>query len=79
VLEHVDWVNHIRKGTAHDEASECGMSSLCGVMGREAAYTGQTIEWDTISAADLDYLPEKLEIGPMDMSKYTVQVPGSAK
>ena len=55
------------------------MSSLCGVMGREAAYTGQTIEWDTISAADLDYLPEKLEIGPMDMSKYTVQVPGSAK
>ena len=79
VLEHVDWVNHIRKGTAHDEASECGMSSLCGVMGREAAYTGQTIEWDTISAADLDYLPEKLEIGPMDMSNYTVQVPGSAK
>jgi hypothetical protein len=55
------------------------MSSLCGVMGREAAYTGQTIEWDAISAADLDYLPEKLEIGKMDMSKYTVQVPGSAK
>ena len=79
VLEHVDWVNHIRKGTAHDEASECGLSSLCGVMGREAAYTGQTIEWDTISAADLDYLPEKLEIGPMDMSKYTVPVPGTAK
>ena len=22
VLEHVDWVNHIRKGTAHDEATE---------------------------------------------------------
>ena len=48
-------------------------------MGREAAYTGQTIEWDTISAADLDYLPEKLEIGKMDMSKYVVPVPGSAK
>jgi hypothetical protein len=66
----VDWVNHIRKGEAHVEAGECGLSSLCGVMGREAAYSGQTIEWDTISAADLDYLPEKLEIGPMDMSKY---------
>ena len=79
MLAHVDWVNHIRKGTAHVEAGECGMSSLCGIMGREAAYTGQTIEWDTISAADLDYLPEKLEVGPMDMSKYTVRVPGSAK
>ena len=79
VLEHVDWVNHIRKGEAHVEAGECGLSSLCGVMGREAAYSGQTIEWDTISASDLDYLPEKLEIGAMDMSKYTVPVPGSKK
>ena len=61
------------------EAGECGLSSLCGVMGREAAYSGQTIEWDAISAADLDYLPEKLEIGAMDMSKYTVPVPGSGK
>ncbi len=79
VLEHVDWVNHIRKGTTHIEAGECGMSSLCGVMGREAAYTGQTINWDDISAAELDYMPEKLELGPMDMSKYTVAVPGSGK
>jgi predicted dehydrogenase len=79
VLEHVDWVNHIRKGEAHVEAGECGLSSLCGVMGREAAYSGQTIEWDAISAADLDYLPEKLEIGAMDMGKYTVPVPGSGK
>ena len=79
VLEHVDWVNHIRKGEAHVEAGETGMSSLAGVMGREAAYTGKTIEWDEISAAELDYMPEKLELGPMDMSKHTVQVPGKAK
>ena len=26
VLEHVDWVNHIRKGEAHDEAEECDAS-----------------------------------------------------
>ena len=48
-------------------------------MGREAAYTGQTIEWDTISASDLDYLPEKLELGKMDMKKYTVAKPGTGK
>ena len=79
VLEHVDWVNHIRKGEAHVEAGECGVSSLCGVMGRESAYTGNTITWDEISAAALDYLPEKLELGKMDMSKYTVPVPGTGK
>ena len=55
------------------------MSSLAGVMGREAAYSGKTVEWDEISAAELDYMPEKLELGPMDMSKYTVPVPGKAK
>ena len=76
VLEHVDWVNHIRKGEMHVEAGETGISSLCGVMGREAAYTGKEVKWDEISAAELDYMPEKLEIGPMDMSKYTVPVPG---
>ena len=76
VLEHVDWVNHIRKGTMHDEATECAISSLAGVMGRESAYTGRTITWDEMSKADLDLMPEKLELGAMDMTAYQVAVPG---
>ncbi len=48
-------------------------------MGREAAYTGKTVTWDEISASDMDYMPEKLELGPMDMSAHTVPVPGSAQ
>ena len=76
VLEHVDWVNHIRKGEGHVEAGDTGISSLAGVMGREAAYTGKTVTWDELSNSDLDYMPEKLELGKMDMSKYTVAVPG---
>ena len=79
VLEHVDWVNHIRRGEAHVEAGETGISSLAGVMGREAAYTGQTVEWDAISNSDLDYMPAKLELGAMPMSEYKVAVPGSAE
>lgn len=78
-LEHVDWVNHIRKGTAHNEAAECGMSTLCGVMGREAAYTGAEVDWDQISAAEMDLTPEKLELGPLDMAKYKVPVPGTGR
>ncbi len=79
VLEHVDWVNHIRKGTMHDEATECAISSLVGVMGRESAYAGSTITWDEMSKADLDLMPEKLELGAMDMTAYQVPVPGKVK
>ena len=79
VLEHVDLVNHIRKGEPIDEATACAMSTLAGVMGRTAAYTGDTVSWDDMSQSEMYYLPEKLEIGPMDMSGYTVQVPGKAK
>ena len=79
VLEHVDWVNHIRKGTMYDEATECAISSLAGVMGRESAYTGRTITWDEMSKSDLDLMPAKLELGDMDMESYKVAVPGSAR
>jgi hypothetical protein len=45
-------------------------------MGRESAYKGSTITWDEISQMELDYMPEKLELGAMDMSKHVVEVPG---
>ena len=79
VLEHVDAINHIRKGEGLDEATACAISTLAGVMGREAAYSGATVTWDEMSQSDLDYMPAKLEIGPMDMSDYTVKTPGKAK
>jgi len=79
VLEHVDWVNHIRRGTAHEEATLTAEASLAAVMGREAAYTGMVYTWDETSASSLDLMPEKLEIGPMDMSKYKVHKPGTAE
>ena len=76
VLEHVDLINHIRSGECHVEAEECVISCLAGIMGREAAYTGATVSWDEISQSELDYMPEKVEMGKCDMSKYTVPVPG---
>ena len=45
-------------------------------MGRESAYTGKAITWDEMSKSDLNYMPEKLEMGAMDMASYTVKVPG---
>ncbi len=75
-LEHVDWVNHIRKGTAHEEATDNAISCMAGIMGREAAYTGQTVTWDEMTQSQQDFLPEKLELGPLDLASMTVPVPG---
>lgn len=79
VLEHANWISHIRKGEPIMQAEELALSNMAGIMGRESAYTGQTVTWDDLTAASLNYLPENPELGPMDMSKYTVPVPGSGK
>jgi len=77
VLEHVDWVNNIRRGIAHEEATDTACSSLAGAMGRESAYTGRKYTWDEYSAAEQNLRPEDLELGSMDMSQYSIKVPGS--
>ena len=79
VLEHVDLVNHIRANTPINQAEETAVSCLTGIMGRQSAYTGAEVTWEEISNSTLTYLPEKLEIGKVDMSSYVVMVPGKAK
>ena len=81
VLEHVDWVNHIRKGTQHDESEATAISTLAGVMGREAAYTGNTVTWDEIVASEQDYLSQvgELKLGDLPLDTFTVPVPGTGK
>jgi predicted dehydrogenase len=79
VLEHVDLVNHIRANTAINQAEETAISCLTAVMGRQSAYTGAAVTWEEMSNSTLSYLPEKLEIGPVDMSTYVIAVPGKGK
>jgi len=79
VLEHVDLVNHIRANTKINQAEETAISCLTAVMGRQSAYTGAAVTWDEVSNSTVSFLPEKLEIGPVDMSSYVVMVPGKAK
>ena len=48
-------------------------------MGRESAYTGAEVTWDAMTASTQDYTPKDLNLGKMDMSGFTVPVPGSGK
>ena len=78
-LEHVNWISSTRNNTPFVQAEETALSNMCGIMGRESAYTGKTITWEQMTASPLSYAPAKLELGPMDMSAYTVPVPGTGK
>ncbi len=78
-LEHVNLINCIRGNKPIEQASETALSNLTALMGRESAYTGQVVTWDEMSASPLDYTPADLNIGRMNMSGFTVRVPGSGQ
>jgi predicted dehydrogenase len=77
VLEHVNWVNHIRHNQPIDQASEIAVPNMAAVMGRESAYTGAMTTWEQMTVSPLDYTPADLNLGKMDMSTFVVPVPGT--
>lgn len=78
-LEHVNLINSIRKNKPIEQASETAVSNMAALMGRESAYTGLETTWENMTASSLDYTPTDLNIGKMDMSKFTTPVPGTEK
>ena len=48
-------------------------------MARESAYTGNATSWDEVMQLPMDFMPEKLELGPLDLASFTVPVPGQGK
>jgi predicted dehydrogenase len=77
-LEHVDLISSIRANRGLEQATETAISNLVAIMGREAAYTGQEITWEAMSASPQDFTPKDLNMsGRMDMSTFVVPVPGT--
>ena len=80
VLEHIDLVNHIRKGTVIDVAEISAVSAMTCIMARESAYSGRICTWDNMITSDLNLIPEEFaseQFGKMDLSKYeTIPLPG---
>lgn len=65
--EHQDLIASIRAGKPINEAKNLAESSLTGIMGRDAAYSGQTVEWDQMLNSKTAWGPTKLEFGPLPM------------
>lgn len=78
-LEHVNWIASIRNNTPIVQAEDTALSNMMAIMGRESAYTGKSMTWEEMTGSPLNLAPAKLELGPMDMAKYKVPVPGSGE
>ncbi|HEX7122757.1 MAG TPA: hypothetical protein VF178_10345, partial [Gemmatimonadaceae bacterium] len=77
VQEHADLIASIRAGTPLNEGRQVAESTLTAIMGREAAYTGQVIEWDALLNAELDLTPPNLAFGELPVPP--VAMPGRTK
>jgi len=79
VLEHVNWINHIRDNNPICQAEETAISTMTAIMGRISAYTGAEVTWNDTMALDMNLVPEQLEMKNMDLSLYPIAVPGSER
>jgi len=62
--EHIDLIKAIMNNTELNEAKNVTDSTLTAIMGREAAYSGGEVEWDTILNNEFKYGPEQLYKDP---------------
>jgi predicted dehydrogenase len=75
--EHLDLITSIRAGNPINEAKNVGESTLTGIMGRESAYAGRTVEWDELLNSKSRLGPKAYEMGPMPFPE--VATPGQYK
>ena len=78
VQEHIDLINAIVKDTELNEAKQVTDSTLTAIMGREAAYSGAGVEWDTVLNSTFMYGPDMLypNCGEMEFTSFrTLQPP----
>ena len=65
VQEHIDLINAIVNDTPLNEAKQVTDSTLTAIMGREAAYSGEGVDWDTVLNSKFTYGPELLYTGSL--------------
>ena len=77
-IEHNELFAGIRSGKHINDGHWMAQSTLMGLMGRMAAYTGQTISWDQALKSTESLVPESLAFGG-DFPTPAVPVPGKTK
>lgn len=73
--EHEDLIASIRAGNPINEAQTVAESTMTGIIGREAVYSGKPVTWDEAMKSTKRLGPEKYAFGPYPMPP--VAMPGS--
>lgn len=77
VQEHVVLLSAIANGRQVNEGVRVAESTLTAIMGRMAAYTGQSVSWEQASDSALDLTPPTLAFGDLPVAE--VAIPGRTK
>jgi predicted dehydrogenase len=75
--EHNELFAAIRSGKPINDAERSAMSTMVGLMGREAAYTGQKITWKKMMASKQNLLPQEFAWSQNKFAE--IAVPGKTK
>jgi predicted dehydrogenase len=78
--EHIDLFKSIRKGEPLNDGESAALSSLMGIMGRTATYTGQRVTWDFMLKQSNETLTPPVYDWtdvPAEFSK--IAIPGTSK
>lgn len=65
IEEHRILIQSIRSGKAFNNLTDLAHSSLSGIMGRMAAYTGDEVTWDQALNSSEVLMPRNLTMGPL--------------
>ncbi|MFC1544924.1 hypothetical protein ACFL4X_02035 [Gemmatimonadota bacterium] len=63
--EQTDLVAAIRSGQTVNDAHSIAQSTLTAIMGREAAYSGEMVDWQRALESKQDLVPKKFKFGPL--------------
>jgi predicted dehydrogenase len=75
--EHEDLIASIRAGDPINEAQAVAESTMTGILGREAVYSGQAVTWDAAMQSTTKLGPSEYQFGPYPTPP--VAMPGSYK
>ena len=77
-IEHDELFASIRSGQPINDGSWMAQSTMMGLMGRMAAYTGQEITWEQAMNSDEKLVPDKLD-WKMKLDIPPMALPGMTK
>jgi myo-inositol 2-dehydrogenase/D-chiro-inositol 1-dehydrogenase len=78
VQEHTDFIESIRAGKPYNELKNVTESTMTGILGRMAAYTGKDVTWEQAMESKEDLMPPRID-WDVSLSVPPVAMPGQTE